>query len=420
MTDIQKQIVDLLAQAAVKALETDKLVTDADAALASISRRFGTLTADVNSLVAASMKTRKSRGWSAYHAYQITEKEYITSQRIGDEKRMQTTSRLWKAVKGTDAEAKYQAIADEHNAPTKSAEPVKVTPVMLPEITEFDDLVGPYEGTFVPGSVRSKTGRKSYKTLNAAHDALLNEPSAVGITQTSNGKFKLRAGIHTGSAKGYTNTDKFNNTTPALVFLSPKGEKSWIRKSVVNHTPFSKDSPYDHTTMSAPAEPVVTEPVVTEPVAPEPVASEPVASEPVAPEPVAPEPVDESAESESDTESESETDDEPIQTENEPKQTENEPKQTEVEPKQTEVEPDNELSAYEWNEQNFTFVMFNNKPYWSFSNSNESNSNETGCLFEFNADKRVDFADYCGKRLVLDNNKVKKGQFYTNATDYEI
>ncbi len=392
MTQFESQIANLYANAAVGALVDDGLITDRDAALATLQRRFRTLTTDVNSLVQNKVKqtkkARKPRALSAYNVYLREEKAHIKSQKTEGEKLMQTAARLWKTLKGTEAEAKYKAIADEHNAK------IVVTPVAthvdVPEITDFDDLVGPFECTYIHGSVSNK----SFKNLASAYEALQTEPKAVGITKIASGKFKLRNGFK--PKGGHLNLDGNNKATPPVVFRSPACETSWIRSAVVEMGPFTKDAPYNHDATPAvePTPEPEVEPTPEPEVEPTPEPEVEPTPEPevveATPEPEVVEPTPEpeveatpELPMELETDSETETDEESV--------------------------PENPTDAQ--NEKVCTLVMFEGQKHWAWKKQGK----RFGKLYKYTGQK-IKKTDSIGKRLALEAGaEIIKGQTYTEV-----
>ena len=151
---------------------------------------------------------------------------------------MTKAGELWKNMSADEQES-YNQLAKEYNSKIQQAKTVETPPAVVPVISDFKELAGPYEETYVAGNLR-----KSFKTLEEAYTSLLSSTNAVGITKTKCGHFKLRAGYK----KNHDNTDKDGNTTPPFVYKSPKSETSWVLKSAISsydsNNPFTESNPF--------------------------------------------------------------------------------------------------------------------------------------------------------------------------------
>ncbi len=230
------------ATVATGALLNDNIITDDQQTkvLETLNRVFASLETEVSKLLEKQKqkkksKSRKSHKKSAYRVFVEQNKAQIKDTCAKGEKFMTKAGELWKALSDDD-KLPYQNLADEFNAklPNKSVETSEVAAPIIPDATEMTDLTGPYEGTYISGSF----GRKSYKTLGEAYMVLKNNPHAVGITRTTKGQFKIRAGY----SKPHMNVDKNGDATPQFVYRSPGDESSWVLKTAIEE--YASQGPY--------------------------------------------------------------------------------------------------------------------------------------------------------------------------------
>jgi hypothetical protein len=214
-----------------------------------------------NSVAAASAskpKPRKKpstqRKLSAYNMFVNSESAAVRKD-LGDGAKvrgavMTEVGKRWKAL-DADGRAPYVSQAAEVNAKRETAQAAEhVTPVTPP--TNYDELVGPYPGTFARGSA----GNRRFKTLADAVNAMYDNPKAAAITQLESGNFVLRAGWKYLKA-GLTNVDTNGNATPGFVYNANTPECTWVRKSAMiqfnENGPFTKSDPFCEPADAAPS-----------------------------------------------------------------------------------------------------------------------------------------------------------------------
>tara|TARA_Y100001970_G_scaffold131525_1_gene162237 strand:- start:188 stop:1366 length:1179 start_codon:yes stop_codon:yes gene_type:complete len=273
MAQTNMQYLNEYAKAAISTLINDGIVKEDqhDAAISSVNRTFATLDDNIKKALNNNIgnttnkpkkrKTNKPRKMTGYRLFIKNNKADIKTQCNVDGvkvKFMAKAGELWKNM-SADEKSSYVQLANEYDSETQQAKTVETPPAVVPVISDFKELAGPYEETYVAGSA----SKKSFKTLEEAYTSLLSSTNAVGITKSKSGRFKLRAGYK----KNHDNTDKDGNTTPPFVYKSPKSETSWVLKSAISsydsNNPFTKSNPFiRQETLSADVQetPVVEEP----------------------------------------------------------------------------------------------------------------------------------------------------------------
>ena len=222
------------ATAGARVLLEDNLITEEQekSVMDILNRTFAALNTEVSKILQKETTNKKSKKRkpykkSGYRAFIDANKSEIKKQLEKGTRFMTKASQLWKAL-SDDEQSKYKAIADEFNAKklSNSNEDVEVAKPIVPEITTITDLAGPYEGTYIAGSV----DRKTYKTLAEAYQVLKQTPHAVGITRKAKNKFKIRCGY----SKSHNNIDFNGKATPKFVYRSPGNETSWVLKTAID------------------------------------------------------------------------------------------------------------------------------------------------------------------------------------------
>ena len=230
----------------------ERAITSADAGVKSLIQehliRSGAQASTASGNSRKKRKSSKPRKRTAYNMFVKSEMANIRAT-LGDAAKvrgapMKEAGRLWKTL-DADAKKPYAAQADEFNAKIATDQPsVRAATPVIPPSLNYDDLVGPFPGTYALGVVPDT---KSFKTLDEAVSAMRENLNAAAIVRSKNGKkFRLRAGYM--DTRNKSNQDSEGNATPVFVYNDNTTEHTWLRKITLAHHaaygPFTKTNPF--------------------------------------------------------------------------------------------------------------------------------------------------------------------------------